>query len=148
MPRTWKTSPASCGTDTSPRSSCEPDLHKLNLLCCAIPQWMRINLGKRWKIFWLICNAMINKPDEASLPGQELVEQGLADLAQDRLTDCSLLVLIAAPRLRRLGIAIQMRPLSQPWEHQLYDRLNERLGAGAHSYYNSLIRRVVSYARS
>ena len=78
--------------------------------------------------------------DQASLPGEELIAQGL--------TDHSLLVLIAAPRLRRLGIVIPDQKSSQPWEHQLYDRLDQRLGAGAHSYYNSLIRRVVSYARA
>jgi len=91
---------------------------------------------------------MTNEEREALLPGEELVRQGLADLAQNQLTDCSLLVLIAAPRLRRLGIAIPDRPLSQPWEHELYERLDQRLGPAAHFYYNSLIRRVVSYARS
>lgn len=85
---------------------------------------------------------------QTSLPGEQLVEQGLADLAQDRVSDASLLVLIAAPRLRRLGIRIPNRSCQQPCEHQLYARLDERLGAGAHSYYNSLIRRIVSYARS
>ena len=45
--------------------------------------------------------------DHASLPGEELVRQGLADLAQNRVTDCSLLVLIAGPRLKRLGIRIK-----------------------------------------
>jgi len=91
---------------------------------------------------------MSNENRDPSLPGEELVEQGLADLAQGRLTDCSLLVLIAAPRLRRLGIPIPDRPLPRPCEHELYARLDERLGPAAHSYYNSLIRRMVSYARS
>jgi hypothetical protein len=91
---------------------------------------------------------MTNQENDSLLPGGDLVEQGLADLAQNRTTDCSLLVLIAAPRLRRLGIAVPDRPMHRPSEHELYERLQERLGAGAHSYYNSLIRRVVSYARS
>src|SRR5260370_287919 len=82
------------------------------------------------------------------LPGEELVEQGLADLAQDRVTDQSLLVLIAAPRLRRLGINAPDRRFPRPCEHELYARLEERLGAGAHSHYNSLIRRIVSYAHA
>jgi hypothetical protein len=89
---------------------------------------------------------MTNEHGNGQLPGEDLVEEGLADLAKDRLTDCSLLVLIAAPRLRRLGIRIPDRACSRPWEHELYDRLEQRLGGGAHSYYNSLIRRVVSYA--
>ena len=83
-----------------------------------------------------------------SLPGEELVQQGLADLAQNRMTDCSLLVLIAAPRLKRLGIQIVEQPFEKPYEHQLYDLLGERLGPAAHSHYNSLIRRIVSYARA
>jgi hypothetical protein len=91
---------------------------------------------------------MVNHNAEASLPGQDLIEQGLADLSHDRLTDCSLLVLIAAPRLRCLGIAVPHRRIARPIEHELYERLEERLGTGAHSYYNSLIRRVVSYARA
>jgi hypothetical protein len=85
---------------------------------------------------------------EASLPGQELIEQGLADLSKNQVTDSSLLVLIAAPRLQRLGIQIPDRPFPRPCEHQLYARLEQRLGAAAHSYYNSLIRRIVSFARA
>ncbi len=82
---------------------------------------------------------------EPVMPGQELVRQGLADLAQGRVTDESLLVLIAAPRLRRLGHKIPELDLPHPYEHQLYARLEQRLGPAAHSYYNSLIRRIVSY---
>ena len=85
---------------------------------------------------------------EASLPGEELVQQGLTDLAQDRMTDCALLVLIAAPALKRLGIEVVERPFPKPYEHQLYARLDERLGAAAHSHYNSLIRRIVSYTHA
>jgi hypothetical protein len=85
---------------------------------------------------------------EALLPGQELVDEGIADLSHDRVTDAALLVLIAAPRLKRLGIPVPERHFPQPCEHLLYDRLNERLGDGAHSYYNSLIRRIVSFARA
>jgi hypothetical protein len=36
---------------------------------------------------------------KALLPGQDFIEQGLADLANDQETDYSLPVLIAAPRL-------------------------------------------------
>ena len=86
--------------------------------------------------------------DAPALPGQDLVEQGLADLAQDRLSEAARLVLIAAPRLRRLGIAVPDRPMAGSWEHDLYACLDERLGAAAHSYYNSLIRRIVSFARA
>jgi hypothetical protein len=86
--------------------------------------------------------------DKALLPGQDLIEQGLADLSEGRVTEASLLVLITAPRLRRLGIQVPVRPLSPPCEHQLYARLETRFGVAAHSHYNSLIRRVVSFAQA
>ncbi len=85
---------------------------------------------------------------EGTLPGADLVEQGLQDLWENRVTELSLLVLIAAPRLRSLGLRIPQRDFPRPYEHALYERLEERLGTGAHSYYNSLIRRIVSYARA
>ena len=91
---------------------------------------------------------MTGKRAEITLPGEDLVKQGLSDLEGDEVSDFSLLVLIAAPRLKRLGIKIPDRQAAGPYEHQLYARLAERCGAGAHSQYNSLIRRVVSYARA
>jgi hypothetical protein len=89
---------------------------------------------------------MIGNPPESLLPGAELVEQGLADLNRDEPTDLALLVLIASPRLKRLGLRIPERFYPRPYEHGLYDRLNQRLGSAAHSYYNSLLRRIASYA--
>ena len=83
----------------------------------------------------------------AGLPGEDLVRAGLEDLANGVTSDNSLLVLIAAPRLRGLGLNIPEHRSDVPFEHQLYERLEERLGTGAHSYYNSLIRRIVSFAR-
>jgi hypothetical protein len=91
---------------------------------------------------------MKGKAPENSLPGQDLVEQGLADLSRNLQTECSLLVLIAAPRLKRLGVHVPNQAFPRPYEHQLYERLQERLGTAAHSYYNSLIRRIVSYSRA
>lgn len=86
--------------------------------------------------------------NEASLPGEDLVRQGLDDLARKQMTDCSLLVLIAAPALKRLGVPIGEQPFPKPYEHQLFARLEQRLGAAAHSHYNSLIRRIVSYTHA
>ena len=89
----------------------------------------------------------MSESEDPLLPGQDLVLQGTLDLSENRITDFSLLVLIAAPRLRRLGVDVPHRPTDRPFEHQLYERLEERLGPAAHSYYNSLLRRIVSYAR-
>lgn len=93
-------------------------------------------------------HSMSRKPHDRSLPGEELVETGLTDLAQGRVSDYALLVQIAAPRLRRLGLHVPDRPAPEPYEHQLYARLEARLGTASHSHYNSLIRRIVSYASS
>ena len=84
----------------------------------------------------------------SALPREELVQQGLADLKLGCESDESLLVLIAAPRLRDLGIEVPDSNLPGPCEHALYSRLEERLGPGAHSSYNSLIRRIVSYVHA
>lgn len=85
---------------------------------------------------------------ELGLPGAELVEQGLSDLKENRATETALLVLVASPRLKALGIEVPTRDFPKPYEHQLYSRLEERYGTDAHSQYNSLIRRIVSFARA
>lgn len=91
---------------------------------------------------------MSGENNETLLPGNELVSRGLADLARGEISECSLLLLVARPRLTRLGIEIPERPLFKPYEHTLYCRVEERLGPGAHSYYNSLLRRIDSYAHA
>ena len=83
-----------------------------------------------------------------NLPGADLVEQGLKDLKEGRTTELSLLLQVAGPSLRRLGLEIPVRPSSRPYHHLLYERLEDRLGDDAYSYYNSLLRRIVSYTRA
>jgi hypothetical protein len=75
----------------------------------------------------------------ADLPGADVVDQGLHDLEQGVETVESLLVSIASPRLRALGLRI---PESFPdAELRLYQLLAERQGAAAHATFNALIRR-------
>lgn len=83
-----------------------------------------------------------------ALPGEELVEQGLKDLAAGRMTEHALVVLIASPRLQKLGIRIPDVSVAEPYEHQLYNLLSDRFGNSAHSKYNSLIRRITSYTHA
>jgi hypothetical protein len=83
---------------------------------------------------------------DAALPGEELVRQGLTDMASGRHTEAALLVSIGAPRLRRLGLHIPVA-LSDP-EHRLYARLIEGGPDAAHSRYNALLRRLVSFERA
>jgi hypothetical protein len=78
------------------------------------------------------------------LPGGDLVAKGLEDLARSRETDEALLVSIAAPRLRDLGLPVSA-PLRDP-EHRLYERLAREDSDSAHSRYNALLRRITSFA--
>jgi hypothetical protein len=82
----------------------------------------------------------------AELPGYDLVVVGLRDLAAQRESDAALLVSMAAPRLRLLGVRIT-RVFVHP-EDRLYDRMVDRYGDGAHSAYNALVRRIVSFSRA
>ena len=91
---------------------------------------------------------MKSGPLDMSLPGADLVQQGLTDLKEGRTTEAALLLLVAGPSLRSLGIDIPERACARPHHHLLYEKIEERLGEEAHSYYNSLIRRIVSYAHA
>jgi hypothetical protein len=81
-----------------------------------------------------------------NLPGHELVSAGLADLAADRESESGLLVAMAAPRLRALGFDVPEGGGERP-SHRLYELLSEA-DSGAHSRYNALVARIVSFARA
>jgi len=81
------------------------------------------------------------------LPGWELIEPGLGDLARGVESVPALLVAIGAPRLRRLGLAIAGPEIPTP-EHRLYQLLSAEDVASAHSRYNALLRRLVSFERA
>jgi hypothetical protein len=83
---------------------------------------------------------------DAAVPGQDLVDAGLADLRRGIESVASLLVSIGAPRLRQLGVTVPTS-LAHP-EHRLYEMLAQRDPDGAHSRYNGLIRRLVSFERA
>lgn len=81
------------------------------------------------------------------LPGSDLIERGLEDLAAGRETVESLLVEIGAPRLRRLGLTVRPHT-GESAEHRLYRLLATQEPDAAHSRYNALIRRLVSFERA
>ncbi len=83
----------------------------------------------------------------ASLPGEDLIEAGVRDLRAGYETTAALLVAIGSPRLRRLGLAFPEK-LPQDPEHRLYELLARDDQDSAHSRYNALIRRLVSYERA
>jgi hypothetical protein len=88
-------------------------------------------------------------PDLHPFPGGDLVAKGLQDLAQFAITEEALLVSIASPRLKRLGLSVPELPgVPLPHEHALFEALEARLGRGAHAAYNALIGRIVSFANA
>lgn len=85
----------------------------------------------------------------AGLPGSELILEGSDDAFAGRETANALLVEIAAPRLRELGIRVPDFPV-QPLdaEIRLYRLLRREVGADAYGQYNSLLRRLTSFVRA
>lgn len=80
------------------------------------------------------------------LPGGELVDTGLADLARGKVGLESLLVSLAAARLRREGVPIG-NVLEHP-EDRLYELLARTSGDLAHARYGAYLRQMVSFANA
>jgi hypothetical protein len=89
---------------------------------------------------------MVERKQPGQLPGDELVRQGIRDLERGVESPESLLVSIGAPRLRQLGLTLP-QPFDSP-EHRLYELLRREHGDAAHSRYNALVRRLVSFERA
>jgi hypothetical protein len=81
-----------------------------------------------------------------TLPGGDLVVQGLADLEAGIESPAALLVSIGAPRLAALGLPVPS-PLTNA-EHRLYEHLRREHSDSAHARYNALLRRLVSFERA
>ena len=81
------------------------------------------------------------------LPANELILTGVEDLQSHRETIAALLVAIGAPKLRSLGLEIPQSLPPNP-EHRLYDLLAASEPDSAHSTYNALIRKLVSFERA
>ena len=74
------------------------------------------------------------------------MQRGVADLEAGRESAEALLVSIGAQRLRSVGIELSS-PIPSPG-HKLYQLLASEKGDAAHSAYNALIRRLVSFERA
>jgi hypothetical protein len=83
----------------------------------------------------------------ASMPGGDLVATGLEDLEGGRETVPALLVSMAAARLRGVGIDVPAIAVERP-SHRLYELVARSQPGSAHSHYNALVRRIVSFARA
>jgi hypothetical protein len=80
------------------------------------------------------------------LPGAELIRRGAEDLSGGKISPEALLVSIGAHRLRRAGLEVP--PALPDADHRLYRLLAEEFGNEAHSKYNGLLRRLVSYEQA
>jgi len=80
------------------------------------------------------------------LPGEDLVRKGVADLERGIESVEALLVSIGAPRLEGLGFEVP-NPIPSP-ELRLYELLAREDSDSAHSQYNALVRRLVSFERA
>lgn len=87
-----------------------------------------------------------SEPPTDGLPGADLVRAGLDDLRRGVVTLPALLVSVGAPRIASLGFRVP--PGLPDAEHRLYALLSDEDPDAAHSRYNALIRRLVSFERS
>ena len=83
-----------------------------------------------------------------TLPGSEIVIEGLADLEAGRETVAGVAVQAAATRLRDAGLTVPAWSGREPAAHRLYARLAESDERNAHSHYNAILRRMASFARA
>lgn len=83
---------------------------------------------------------------EGGLPGEDLIRRGVEDLERGVESVEAMLVSIGASRLARLGFAISS-PIPSP-EHRLFELLRADDPDAAHSRYNALVRRLVSFERA
>jgi hypothetical protein len=79
-----------------------------------------------------------------ALPGGDLIEKGLRDLASGCETEEALLVSIGAARLKAAGVPVPDQKIDNP-EGRLYDLLARGDEDSAHSRYNALLRKLVSF---
>lgn len=80
------------------------------------------------------------------LPGGDIVDTGLGDLADGKMTVPSLLVSLAAPRLRREGVPLS--PVHANPEDRLFSLLSRSAGDLAHARYGAYLRQMSSFANA
>ena len=95
---------------------------------------------------------MHSEPSRASavrdrFPGDDLINQGLTDLGAGEETIAALLVAMARPRLRQLGIDVPESRLDSSGR-RLYTLLEQIDAGDAQARYNALLTRVVAYCQA
>jgi hypothetical protein len=83
------------------------------------------------------------------LPGAELVEQGMSDIREGRVTVFACLVWIGWPALKRGGIVTEDTNATPQRDAELtMYRLLKGEGGDAFGRYNALLKRLVSFERA
>jgi hypothetical protein len=82
----------------------------------------------------------------SSLPGGDVVDTGLADLAAGTVSAASLAVSLAAPRLRREGVPVPHGSVQPDAEDRLYELLSAAAGDLAHARYAAHLEQIASFA--
>jgi hypothetical protein len=90
----------------------------------------------------------VEADDMTALPGGDLVAAGLRDLRAGIESIEAALVRIGATNLRAHGLDVPPWNARQSPEHTLYALLSIKHGNAAHSQYNALLRRLVSFERA
>jgi hypothetical protein len=86
--------------------------------------------------------------DIDDLPGADLIQRGLDDAAAGRESVEALLVEIAAPRLRTLGLPVPDSLGGMDAELRLYAELGRNGVLDPYGEYNALLRRLTSFVRA
>ena len=113
-------------------SRMSPELRRIAARKAAIRRWTRVRFGA---------------PDfqALGLPGAETIDVGLADLAAGEESIESLLVSLAAPRLKREGVPLPQNVFADP-DVRLYHLLEQTSGHLAHARYLAYLRQASSFA--
>src|SRR5262245_52506406 len=93
---------------------------------------------------WVRSRFGLSSFSDLGLPGGEIVDKGLADLGNSKVTVESLLVSLAAPRLRREGVPVG--PVLANPEDRLYDLLLEQNPDLAHHRYRAYLQQMSSFS--
>ena len=81
------------------------------------------------------------------LPGADLYVAAVEDLRAGVESPAALLIALARGRLVDAGLSVPAVAVDRP-AHRLYDLLAAEDPESAHSRYNALLRRIVSFARA
>jgi len=93
-------------------------------------------------------NQVVAHPNLTALPGGDLVVAGLRDLRAGIESIEAALVQIGATNLRAHGLDVPSVEARRSPEHALYSLLAPKYGNAAHSQYNALLRKLVSFERA